>query len=952
MNAKFWKVLGWVCCLTLPCVAETITGSRTISGDYTPSDNYMIVGTATTSGEVHITGGTTTLSSGTEVAFRDQLAGLLITNGTVTVSNARITTTTNGVYANAPAGSSATLIINDGGYVYSAGYPGIAADFGTTGTLLLNSGGTFESSKSFYCAGHGVGTVNLNGGLLKINANGLHIGRDYESNIGGSCEGYFNMTSGTLDVGTYCIIGRNNLDDSTHTNIGEFNMSGGTATIGSTFNLAVNAKNVRHDLIRGIANIGNGTEIAKLTVQSHFNIGNGEGSTRLGSSPADGTLNVYNNAEIHTGLDVAAGTTAKAAFFGIGSTSSLNLYGGSLTAHGTLGAANAGTINLAGGTLTFADTVTSVSNQGTLNAKSGTLTATQLTNTGTVNFNGSGATMNAVLLETGTTNISSGENVFNQYVQVGNATTAGTLNITGGTTTLLGGYTTNFRGDKAGLLVYNGKVTLTNTTLNTGDESAIFVDAPAGCTAELVIGKGAVVTSNAPHPSAGAEAGTTGTITIDGGSFTTTESMYIGGNGIGYLNVNSGFLQVKGLQVARDYHGNGNSASGNCEGYVNITGGEVKATSYIIISHGNLAGSTHPTYAELNMSGDAKLTSGSYFCLAANYDNYSDKSMVQGVANFRDQSTLAVGTQLGIGNGENQTRIVTGGTATFNVYDNATITVNGYTGINSASELNLYGGSLQANGNAANISLENAGKIQLSGGDLMVAKNLKNSGSIQFVNGLRGFGSLTVGGNLENAGTLLVSSGSGLGLVEGYDVTDGVTVMNVTGTVTEGTITTDGSIASAKFSGGNLVVKLAGSEGSLNAVSGNLTLTTPTTAGFVSLTGFTGSDPFNVRLTFDGIDSAAEQAALQALLVADLKLGDDSLVDVELGDAVNELNVTGLRADLLTANTLSWNFLAEAYRDMNVALSGIGMQQVPEPSAILLILGMLLGMAGLRKRNR
>lgn len=937
MKIRFKNILGLLALsLTLPCAAETITGNRTISADYAPTDNFLIVGTTSAAGNLSITGGTTALSGGTNVAFRSQQAGLLIVNGTVSVSNATVNASSKGVYANAPAGCSASLIINNGGKVISAGYPGIGGDFGTTGNMTINAGGTFESNKSFYCAGQGVGTVNLNGGTLKVVANGLHIGRDYEPGQG-ACEGTFNMSSGNLNVDKYLIIGRNN-PGTTHVNKGVFNMTGGTATIGDFFTVGNSTSNT--DMIQCTANIS-GSSV--MTVGGVFNIGNAESSTSIGTATSPSTMTLSDSASV----------TVSGSFIGIGSKGTLNLAGGTFTNNGTGSLVNAGTLNLVGGSLVSAATATKLENTGVMNAQAGSLTsAVALTNTGTLNFNGPGATLNAAIQNNGTANISEGNPVFNECVTIGTAAAAGELNITGGTTTFNGAVPGTFRDDVVGLRISNGKVTITNATVNTSGEAAIFVDGVAGGTAELVIGKGAVVTSNASHPSAGAEAGTTGIITIDGGQFLTTESMYVGGNGIGYLNVNSGYLQVKGLQVARDYQNATYPASGNCEGYVNITGGEVKATSYFIISHDNKAGSTHPTYVEFNMSGSGKASTGLYFCLADNSSNYADQSMVQGVANFHDQSTLTVGTNLGIGNGEDKGNVNSiGGQATFNVYDKATITAaNGFTGIGSASSLNLYGGEMTVK------NLGSKGTITMTGGKLAVTGSLTNNtgASIDFVNGLKGFGSMTVGSNLTNSGTVDVSTGSGLGLINGYDATNGMKLIDVTGTTTNtGTITKDASIGSADFSSGDLIVKLAGNAaGTMSATNGSITLDSTAASGWINLTDFTSSNPYIVSLSFNGMN-ASNQEAIRALLADDLQLGDEDFMTVVKGASENSLVVKGLSGDLFSANVLTWNFLDPSYSAYNLSLSGIGMKEVPEPSTLaLLALGLLFGFLGLRKRSR
>ncbi|MDO4628338.1 MAG: PEP-CTERM sorting domain-containing protein [Planctomycetia bacterium] len=360
---------------------ETITGTKNITAD-TTGDFYQ-VGTADQAGMVNITGGTLTLEGGTPSDFRGQTPSLLILNGTVNVSNASLVAK-KGIYANAQPGNSANLVLNNGAYVETNGYPAFGSDIGNSGSLTVNSGATFKSTKSFYCSGHGIGTVLLNGGTMDLVGSGLQIARDYDGK--GGSEGTFTMTGGVLNVGSYLIMGLKNKANPDHVNVSEFTMTGGTTKIGSYFCIA-NNNDAKRDpsMIKSIVNIGGGAETAKLTTAGNFNIGNGEGETQIVNRPADGTMNVYDGADIKLGVDLATENTAQDTFFGIGSAAKLNVYGGSMSAYGKKGAVNVGSILVDGGTLNFASSVGTLKNQGNVAVTGGTLiVGGNMENTGAV----------------------------------------------------------------------------------------------------------------------------------------------------------------------------------------------------------------------------------------------------------------------------------------------------------------------------------------------------------------------------------------------------------------------------------------------------------------------------------------------------------------------------------------------------------------------------------------
>jgi len=367
--------------------AETITGTKNITTDVTP--DFYQVGNATTPGYLNINGGNVTFTGQSEkLAFRDQYASLLVVNGTVTIANSTVKTSANGaIFADAPAGCSANIILNSGANVTSEKYPTLGSALGTTGSLTVNDGATFTTKSALYVGGWGHGTVTLNkGGTINLVGSGLQIGRDYAPGYG-DCEGVMNMTGGSLTVDKYLIMGLINPKD-THVNTAVMNVTGGKVTVGQYTCVAANNQGVSHERINAVLSLGGGAETATMWVAGNFQVGCGENAADW-AKPTDGTLNVYKNGILKTGVDVATGAVAQATSFNVGSTSSLNVDGGQMTVCGTSGLLNEGTINVKSGTLTVDKAVsnrvvTNGTTVGEIKVTGGTFNAGSVTNAGTI----------------------------------------------------------------------------------------------------------------------------------------------------------------------------------------------------------------------------------------------------------------------------------------------------------------------------------------------------------------------------------------------------------------------------------------------------------------------------------------------------------------------------------------------------------------------------------------
>ena len=369
--------------LSAPVNAETVTGNKTISSDYTPSENVLVIGTQTESGTIDVTGGTMNITGGVANDFRGKNSSIQIINGTLTLSNATINTT-NGVALNASEGNTASLVVNNGGKLLISGkYPVMGSEVGQSGTLTINEGGYVETlytdanqtdDITFYVSGNGSGTVNLYGGTLKVSG-GLQVARAYGTDDGAGVagtRGTLNMTGGTLDVGKYFILGHNHPGEG-DPNIGIFNMSGGKVTVGkNTDEYSVNHMQyflvgcsdewVTTDKIQCQANISGNSE---MVINGYVEISNGEWYPTVGSgTTTPSSMTVSDNAQI----------TVQGPYFGVGSWGKLNMNGGSILydpiyPSSSYGMANAGEMNLAGGKITTTHQFQNVS-QGTVTLSS------------------------------------------------------------------------------------------------------------------------------------------------------------------------------------------------------------------------------------------------------------------------------------------------------------------------------------------------------------------------------------------------------------------------------------------------------------------------------------------------------------------------------------------------------------------------------------------------------
>ena len=190
------------------------TGSMTIGGSPTNNGDLIVGDSATSTGVVNIN------TSGSLVVTNDLLVGRgnATSSGTMNLENGTVTAGAvgNGCWtAFGRSGGKGSLNMS-GGTLKSNGSIYFARDAGSVGTGNL-SGGTLEiiNEGAFVVAQGAVGVLNQTGGSIQTNNREFWVGQ------AGGANGTYNLSAGTLNVGSWIAVGR-------ETGTGTVNMTGGT----------------------------------------------------------------------------------------------------------------------------------------------------------------------------------------------------------------------------------------------------------------------------------------------------------------------------------------------------------------------------------------------------------------------------------------------------------------------------------------------------------------------------------------------------------------------------------------------------------------------------------------------------------------------------------------------------------------------------------------------------
>jgi fibronectin-binding autotransporter adhesin len=902
-------------------VGQRGNGTLTIGTNGTISNSSGVIGSfGGSSGAVTVNGGNWT-NNATLTVGRES-------NGTLTLNSGSVSNTS-GVIGSA-GGATGTVTVNGGNWTNSGNLT-LGFESPATGTLNL-SGGVVTAAQVL--EGTGNGTVTFNGGTLRLNGNQAALFSGFETGDvtlvgpgGGTIDtqafsvetAYALSGNGSLSKegnGTLTLTGNNTYTGGTTVRNGTLTVSGGGAinhsstnlTIGldsgdnATFTLSNGTVSNRGGIVglnsgsTGVVNVtgGNWTNSESLTVGRA-----GNGTLNLSDGTVSNTLGVVGQFFGSTGVVTVSGgnwTNSGTLIFGLlGGNGTLNLSNGTVSnTSASVGGSSGstGVVNVTGGNWTnsgsvelgrFSDAT------GTLNLLGGIVTAAQVfegAGNGTVTFNGGTLRLNgnqAALFsgfETGDVTL------------VGNSTVGGTIDtqafsvetaysLSGnGSLTKQGNGTLTLTGNNT----YTGGTTVRNGTLavNSGGSithtgAVMTVGLNSGDNATLTVGANSTVSNNLGH--IGNDAGSTGTVTVDGGTWTNSNALNVGVSGNGTLTLNNGTVSSVGGFIGSQVNSTGtvtvnggnwtNSAAllvgaqGN--GSLTLNNGTVSSSQGFIGSFGNSTGTV--TVNGGNWTNSGSLTLG----LTAN---------TTGTLNLNGGVTTASQVSEGTGNG--------------------TVTFNGGTLRLTGNQTDLFDGF-----ESGDVTLVGSGgTIDTQAFTVATGYALTGNGSLT----KQGNGTLTLTGNntytgdtLVRNGTLAVNGGGSIThtssrLFVGFQSGD-----NATFTLSNGTISSEesllgsssGAVGVANVSGGNWtntsVLIIGGSgNGTLNLSNGIVSSSTTIVAsgangtGTVGLTGGvlqTGQvqeGNGNGTVTFNG--GTLQLTGNQAALFSGFETGDVTLV--------------------------------------------------------------------------
>jgi fibronectin-binding autotransporter adhesin len=691
------------------------------------------------------------------------------------------------------------MTITTGGTV-SNGLGFIGSSAGSSGTVTV-SGGNWTNSGFLSVGDSGNGHLSISNGTVS-NSNG-YIG------VFSGSTGVVNVTGGNWtnssdlyvaagSIGSLTISG-NGLVSSPTTTVA-FSTSSGTGTV---------------NLLGGVLSTGQVTEgDSNGTVT--FNGGTLRltgNQTALFSGFETGDVTLLGNSTVGGTIDTQAFNVATA----------LGLTGnGSLTKQGN------GTLTLSGNSSYTGGTTVA---NGTLRLLNNNAAGTgNITTTGSVISYGNGITINnPIVLNSNDTQL--------EVLGTDSATQAGMISETGGARPLekIGNGTLNLTAANTytgGTTVRNGTLAVNSGGSITHTSANLTVGLNSGDNATLTVGTNSTVSNNLGH--IGNDAGSTGTVTVDGGTWTNSNALNVGVSGNGTLTLNNGTVSSVGGFIGSQVNSTGtvtvnggnwtNSAAllvgaqGN--GSLTLNNGTVSSSQGFIGSFGNSTGTV--TVNGGNWTNSGSLTLG----LTAN---------TTGTLNLNGGVTTASQVSEGTGNG--------------------TVTFNGGTLRLTGNQTDLFDGF-----ESGDVTLVGSGgTIDTQAFTVATGYALTGNGSLT----KQGNGTLTLTGNntytgdtLVRNGTLAVNGGGSIThtssrLFVGFQSGD-----NATFTLSNGTISSEesllgsssGAVGVANVSGGNWtntsVLIIGGSgNGTLNLSNGIVSSSTTIVAsgangtGTVSLTG-------------------------------------------------------------------------------------------------------------------
>ncbi len=709
-------------------------------------------------------------------------------SGSLTLNNAS-TLTTGDTRVGTDPGSAGTATINAGTWNSDNLYIGGSQNApGGNGTLSVNGGAVnIDGTLKLWDA---AGTLNHDGGTITI-TNGSFEPPDQNFTLSGTNNPTLTLDDTTFDNGT------NQLHLATaNAHSATLNLNNGASLTTARAQLATDPGATATATI----------DDSQWTLSDSLDIG----------VAGTANLNINSDATV-TNTDASIATNPGAtgtATLNSGTWNNASLYiGGSDTDSG-----GDGTLNVNGGNLNVNGTLKTWPTTGTLNHDGGTITITN----GALQPPPSDYEISG----TNSPQLTLGNSIFNHgasTLNIGTANTqSGSLTLNNNSTLTTGqtriGHTA---GSTGAVTVHNGQWTLSDT-LDTGFDGG----------GSLIVNPLGTVTVNSASASLiGANPGSTGTVTVNGGALTYTDALTIGHDGTGLLTVGSGSLTNADASIGSDsgpagtatvnggtwnsdnlYVGGTAIAAGG-DGTLNVNGGNLNVNGTL---------KTWPTTGTINHDGGAiTITNGAFqppnaaFALGGS----NNPTLILDNATFDLNQKFVTISPLGLQSGSivlNNGSTLTTGPTKIGGAPNSTgsITINhgqwalssGFTsvGLNGAGSLtvNAQGTVTSPPGTTVELATSGigTGSVNVNGGSftvgstLIVGRNgpgtldIDNGGTVNTAQAWLGQSPTATGTATLNSGTLNANSGLYVG---GYNLAPGGTGtlninggnLNVTGTL-------------------------------------------------------------------------------------------------------------------------------------------------------------------------
>lgn len=810
------------------------TGTGRITAGNWATNNDLFVGYSGT--------GYLSVEGGSLISFNSYIGESSGSQGTATATGGEWNTALDLIVGRSGTGS---LTVNGGTVTATDVYVG--KNSGVTGTATVTSG-SLIAYEDLTVGDQGTGTFTVNGGTVNVGGDSSPGGGDtyVGRNVGGS--GTVTVSSGTLNNDRTLYVG--------HAGAGTVNISGTGTALNQNAYLGYSTAST------GTANVTGGT----WTTDGELMVG------RYGQGTLNISGGVVNSDTAQIGYfrgdpPIAPVTSTATVSGGVWNSESLTVgyYG-----QGVLNVTGTGVVSVDGG-------------EGTL------MLGREVSSSGTLNIGTGGAagTIDAAIIRGGRDSFNYGTSIIN-------------LNHTGTTTVdaqILGRITLNklgsglsiLAGDNAylsGTNIRNGTLQVASTGSINHSAASINVGLQNGDNGALVLDGGTI---NVDSTFLGSVAGSSGSATVNGGTWTNTTYLYIGSSGTGSLLINDGLVSslvsyVGSLGTGTATVSDGewrnrdlNVGMGNT-GTVTIDGGLVKTTQDTNIAGTNNTGTIEIQSGTLETTG---LTIGSngtgHFnvnggTVTTSVTRFGYNGAGNGVANVT-AGTWTNSSDMYLGVGGQGTLNITGGVVTVNGTTTLALDtssqgrivlggVEGNRGVLATTQitkgpgfglLTFEGGVLRAISNQSALIHSSVGSVELAEAGGYFDSNGYDAGLTNIFYGAGAFnkigaGTLTVSGNSSYAGGTVVEEGT-LRVAHNNALGSGTVTVKNGGTLAINVQTNP--LNEIRLSGGtysrslNLGNSLVGSIKSTSDFEGGIDTTVNILAGINSQNGATISASFS-----------------------------------------------------------------------------------------------------------